>query len=521
MPSDQPWRAVLAPNRWDPWLGPIPLVWAAVALAWAAFGFAYERQWVALVLGGTATVLAFAAVVRGREIARARRNALEQAITAESARSRELELLRGIGHTLLTFQSKEQLFDEVALVAADLLHSAGGAVMLLSEERRFLKIVGGDGVLLPAVGRLLPLDGSLAGWVAKLGEPLISDDMNADPRNHPVEGLPPDLKTCAIAPLEAEGEVIGIVAAYDRTDGANYSAGDIRVLQALGEQVAIGLERAGRLEEARRHQAVLAERNRELTEATRLKSEFLAKMSHELRTPLNAIIGFSELLLDPVEANLDEQQRDYLDSIARNGHHLLALINDVLDFSKGEAGRMAATIERIDLRDTIRASVADTASLRAPKRQRDGLEIGGDPLVVMADPHRIRQVMFNLLANASKFTGEGGAISVSAVRTRVPLPLPASRTGEEPRLESREAVWVAVRDTGVGIRPEDLHRLFQAFSQVDTSPSRNQQGTGLGLALCKQFVELHGGTIGVESIVGEGSTFWFILPVDGPIRRLP
>ena len=131
----------------------------------------------------------------------------------------------------------------------------------------------------------------------------------------------------------------------------------------------------------------------------------------------------------------------------------------------------------------------------------------------------MRQVLFNLLSNASKFTPEGGLVSLSAVRTPVPLSIPSERAGEKTRLVSRDAVWVSVRDSGIGIRPEDMHKLFQVFSQVDSSASRQQQGTGLGLALCKQFVEMHGGAIGAESIVGGGSTFWFILPVEGPLRH--
>jgi len=138
---------------------------------------------------------------------------------------------------------------------------------------------------------------------------------------------------------------------------------------------------------------------------------------------------------------------------------------------------------------------------------------------VLGDGTRIRQILFNLLSNASKFTSEQGEVSVSAVATRAPLPFPGERGGERGRLVSREAVWISVSDTGIGISPEDMPRLFREFSQVDSSSSRQAQGTGLGLALCKKFVELHGGAIGAESIYGKGSSFWFILPVDGPVRR--
>jgi signal transduction histidine kinase len=157
--------------------------------------------------------------------------------------------------------------------------------------------------------------------------------------------------------------------------------------------------------------------------------------------------------------------------------------------------------------------------LRSAKGQQCLVDEGDSKLELMADHLRLRQVLFNLLSNASKFTPEGGTISLSAVRTLVPLPMPGDRAGERPRLISRDAVWITVRDTGIGIAPSDIPKLFQAFTQVDSSASRQAQGTGLGLALCKQFVELHGGTIGAESVPGEGSAFWFIMPVDGPIRH--
>jgi signal transduction histidine kinase len=140
-------------------------------------------------------------------------------------------------------------------------------------------------------------------------------------------------------------------------------------------------------------------------------------------------------------------------------------------------------------------------------------------LEIQADGLRIRQILLNLLANASKFTPEEGEITLRVVMTEAPLPVPAGRAGDKPKLVTRKAVWVAVTDTGIGISPEDQARLFEPFSQVDSSASRRNQGTGLGLALCKQFVEMHGGTIGVESLPGKGSTFWFLLPVDGPMRR--
>jgi signal transduction histidine kinase len=138
------------------------------------------------------------------------------------------------------------------------------------------------------------------------------------------------------------------------------------------------------------------------------------------------------------------------------------------------------------------------------------------PFEIMADGQRVRQILYNLLSNASKYTMEGGQITISVVKTQAPLPYHTNGASGDTRLVSRDAVWISVMDTGIGIRPDDLSKLFTEFTQADSSASREQQGTGLGLALCRRFVELHGGTIGVESIYRKGSAFWFILPLEGP-----
>ena len=391
--------------------------------------------------------------------------------------------------------------------------------MLVAEEGRFLRVAAGAGLLGGAGGSLLPIDKSLAGCAVLNDEPITSDDMESDPRNFSIDTLPPSLNRAICVPLRSSGVVIGAACAYNRLDGKLFDEHDVALLGALGEQVAVGLDRATMLEETRRNEKELASKNRELLRVTKLKDEFLANMSHELRTPLNAIIGFSELLLMPGVGTLDEQQRDFLESIARNGRHLLGLINNILDLSKIEAGRMTVHLTRVDLRESIQGAVTDTGSLRSAKRQEASIDFGTEPLLVVADHTRVRQVLINLLSNASKFTPEGGTVSLSALRTPVPLPIPTDRAGDKPRLASRDAVWVSVQDSGIGIQPGDMRKLFQVFSQVDSSSTRQQQGTGLGLALCKQFVEMHGGTIGAESVYGGGSTFWFILPVEGPIRQ--
>jgi len=247
-----------------------------------------------------------------------------------------------------------------------------------------------------------------------------------------------------------------------------------------------------KLEEQRQE---LTRLNAELDQAGKLKDQFLANVSHELRTPLNSVIGFSDLLLTMAspDSPLTDTQRDYLETIARNGRHLLDLINELLDLSKIAAGRMELRLEPLAL-DALFREVADTvrAQLEARKHKL-AIEPLREALIVTADRGRLRQVLLNLLSNAIKFTTDGGRIALSAQL-------------------AGDRVRVAVSDSGIGIAPDDQEKLFQEFVQLDGSPSRRYEGTGLGLALSKRLVELQGGAIGVESQLGKGSTFWFTVP---------
>ncbi len=242
----------------------------------------------------------------------------------------------------------------------------------------------------------------------------------------------------------------------------------------------------------------LKESNTELMRANNLKSEFLANMSHELRTPLNAIIGFSELLLDPGYGSLNGDQREYVSDILSSGRHLLELINDILDLSKIEAGKMKLTLDDFDLASVVEESMA-TLRVEAGRKKLI-LEAKLDPEIpsIVADRGKFKQILTNLLSNAVKFTPAGGRVCLTT-----------GRDGGSLR--------VAVEDSGIGISPEDQDRIFAAFVQVDGSYARKYQGTGLGLTLVKRFVEMHGGEILVSSEVGKGSVFSFHLPIhQGP-----
>jgi len=246
--------------------------------------------------------------------------------------------------------------------------------------------------------------------------------------------------------------------------------------------------------------------------ASRAKSQFLANMSHELRTPLNGIIGFSELLAGKTFGELTERQSRYVANVLTSGRHLLQLINDILDLSKVEAGRLELTRTCFNAANAL-VNVQTIVKALANKK-RVGLEVEAAPSLsaVMADEAKFKQILYNLLSNAVKFTPEGGKVTVAATRETDPEAHP----GLEPLFASSgQCLMVVVADTGIGIHPRDHGRIFVEFEQVDSSYARQQQGTGLGLALTKRLIELHGGRIWVESegVEGKGSRFSFLLPL--------
>jgi len=250
-------------------------------------------------------------------------------------------------------------------------------------------------------------------------------------------------------------------------------------------------------------QRELAERTRDAERAqsraeaaTRAKSDFLANMSHELRTPLNSIIGFSEVLEDELLGALNEAQHENVCYILKAGQHLLSLINDILDLSKVEAGKMELEVSQVSLRDLLDSSLV----MHRTKAMRHGirLDLQMDPLterVIEADERKLKQILFNLLSNAMKFTPDGGSVRV---RTQA--------------LTEAQEIEISIEDTGIGIRTEDLPKLFIGFSQLETAYNKKYEGTGLGLALTKKFIGLHGGQIQVTSVFGQGSRFAFSLP---------
>jgi signal transduction histidine kinase len=305
-----------------------------------------------------------------------------------------------------------------------------------------------------------------------------------------------------LVPLRSGSKLVGVLGVVP---GPQFGADERTALDQAAPNLAIACERASahhntrRLAvEVRQTAQRLEQLNTELDAAMKSKDQFLSNISHELRTPLNSIIGFTDLLLTEdlgAAAPLSAQQRDFLETVARNGKHLLELINELLDLQRIAAGRMELKPEPFALAPLL-AEAASSVQAQVQKHGHD-LVVSPPPddLRVHADRGRVRQILLNLLSNAIKFTPDGGRVTLVA----------GAANGEA---EAR----VAVTDTGIGIAPEDQIKLFKEFSQLDASASRKYEGTGLGLALSRRLVEMQGGEIGVESEIGKGSTFWFTLP---------
>jgi len=342
------------------------------------------------------------------------------------------------------------------------------------------------------VGVTIPLGeaGALAA-VYRDGEPLLFSETHPLPEKYQLR-LPYSaigalrLKAFLVSPMIARGRTVGVLSADNRVSRAPIPAHTVDLLHTFAAQAAVAVENARLFQE-------IQEKSQQLEVASKHKSQFLANMSHELRTPMNAVLGYTDLILDNIFGDVPEAIRDTLERVKANGHHLLGLINDVLDLSKIEAGQLTLSLGDYSMGEVVHAVVSALDSLAAEKRLALKATVPADLPPGRGDERRITQVLLNLAGNAIKFTDEG-EVSIEA---RI----------------SDGAFVVSVSDTGPGISEADQQTIFEEFQQADSSSTRKKGGTGLGLSISRRIVELHGGRLWVKSTPGQGSTFSFTLPI--------
>ncbi len=435
-----------------------------------------------------------------------------QALTKAHVRVTEaLEQQTATGEILRVISSSptdvRPVFGAVATSAARLCEAQYAGVTLVEHGNLVIPQLADYGMpveqqeFLRRLGRI-PISPDLAvGRAVIEGTVQHVHDVLADgpPRDQVAEQIQRALsfRTFLAVPMRREGTAIGVIVAW-RIEPRPFTTTQIELLKTFADQAVIAIENVRLFTELQEKNREVEQKSRELEAASQHKSEFLANMSHELRTPLNAIIGFSDVLTDRMFGELNEKQDEYVKDISASGTHLLSLINDILDLSKIEAGRMELERTDFDLPQAIDNAVILVRE-RAVRRGIALHQMVDEQLgQITGDERKVKQVLLNLLSNALKFTPEGGRIDVRA----------AIVDG---------VVEISVTDTGVGIAPEDQEAVFEEFRQVGGA-EKKAEGTGLGLTLCRKFVELHGGRIWVKSQVGTGSTFTFTLPVLGPGR---
>jgi signal transduction histidine kinase/DNA-binding response OmpR family regulator len=403
----------------------------------------------------------------------------------------ELQALGEISQAVSSSLDLHQVLTEIVTRAVVLSRSDGGSIFEFeaSTSEFVLRTCAGTSEALVSGlrGLRIPVAETFMGEAARLGQVRQAPDLEAEPPDpHVTMLLEHGWRSMVAVPLRREHEIIGALIVRRKRTGALPDE-TVELLETLASQSAVAIDNA-------RVYRQIEQKTRELEEAGQHKSEFLASMSHELRTPLNAVIGFSDVLLDRMFGELNERQDEYVRDIRNSGRHLLDLINEILDLSKVEAGRMELDPDAVSLEDLLEQGIA----MVRERAHRHGIsvhvDIESELGTAYGDELKLKQVVVNLLTNAVKFTGDGGSVTVLA-----------RRVGQE--------AHVSVRDTGIGIDPSEQDRIFEAFQRGGRAARTSAEGTGLGLTLSKRIVDLHGGRMWMESEPGVGSVFSFAIPL--------
>ncbi|MDX6249853.1 MAG: hypothetical protein QOF10_3213 [Kribbellaceae bacterium] len=400
----------------------------------------------------------------------------------------ELEALREVGEAVNSSLDVASMLSTIVKHAVELSATDGGSIMEYAEDERGFLVRSVYRTESSVIERLrttrIHLDETLVGRAAKAGRSLAVADLATVERDPHLQVLyDAGWRSLVAVPLLRAGQIVGCLVVR-RKRPSEFSDETLDLLEMFADQSALALLNAQLYGE-------LEERSAELEVVSRHKSEFLASMSHELRTPLNAVLGFSEVLLEKMFGELNDRQEEYLHDIHSSGKHLLELLNEILDLSKVEAGRMKLAYSTFELRPLLEHTTSMLRERAATHGISLTVEVGGDVGAVYSDELRLKQVLLNLLTNAVKFTPDGGSVVARAVRN-----------GSE--------IEITVADTGIGVPPEDHEQIFESFQQGGRGPSK-EEGTGLGLTLSRRIVELLGGRMWLDSEVGVGSTFGFSL----------
>jgi len=423
--------------------------------------------------------------------------------TAILRRIEELSALNELSALFITVGDQASMLRLVMERVVTLMRVEAASVLLARPDGQALTFAIALGEKGSAIeGQEVPADQGIAGWVYRRGQALIVPDARNDPRFFSeVDGRTHfETRSMICVPLKTRRRVLGVIQTINRVDGVPFSTEDLNLLGAIALHAANAIENLQLIQELRAHSEGLVgavrARTEELVEASRYKAQFLANMSHELRTPLNSILGFSEVLEQQLFGPLTERQARYVGNVLKAGRHLLALVENLLELTRAQAGTLTLSPSPVVAAEALQRALEAIRARATAKGITLAAEVDPTVTAVEADPERLHQILLNLLENGVKFTQEGGAVRVSA------------------RLTGGEWLEIAVRDTGIGVKPEDSERIFQEFEMGDAALSRQHQGAGLGLALCRSLGEMHGGRIWVTSAgEGQGSTFTFTLPL--------